>query len=74
LPHNRKNGRVGYISQLNGNRGISEYLLRKICGLIGVKIFYNGLQISEGTNSDGFSDGFGLLLMCCYALVAVIWQ
>jgi hypothetical protein len=25
------------------------------------------LQISEGTNSGGFSEGFGLLLMCCYA-------
>jgi DNA (cytosine-5)-methyltransferase 1 len=24
------------------------------------------LQISEGTNSVGFSEGFGLLLMCCY--------
>ena len=23
------------------------------------------LQISEGTNSVGFSEGFGLLLMCC---------
>ena len=32
---------------------------------------HNGLQISEGTNSVGFSEGFGLLLMCCYALVAV---
>jgi len=27
----------------------------------------NDLQISEGTNSVGFSEGFGLLLMCCYA-------
>jgi hypothetical protein len=29
-------------------------------------ISYNVLQISEGTNSVGFSEGFGLLLMCCY--------
>jgi hypothetical protein len=30
------------------------------------RIAYNVMQISEGTNSVGFSEGFGLLLMCCY--------
>jgi hypothetical protein len=38
-----------------------------------LRVADNGLQISEGTNRVGFSEEFGLLLMCCYTLFVLIF-